>query len=92
MAKDKHGFDKRAKYKVGTLLRHKKYGFIVKLIGKDDNGWRRKLEFVSGVVPPNTFTFYAPGEPGATGTVAPCTLNMQYEELGPGAKILFCED
>lgn len=88
MAKDKYGFDMRAKHKVGDLLRHKKYGFIVKLVGKASYG-RRCLEFVSGTVPENTYTFYSPGIPGTQGEVATCTLNMQYESLGPGAKILF---
>ena len=91
MAKDKHGFDMRSKHKVGDLLRHKKYGFIVRVKGKSRDYGRKELEFVSGNVPENTYTFCSPGRPGDIGSVAACTLTMQYESLGPGAKILFTE-
>ena len=91
MAHNKSKFDPRNKHFPGELLRHKKHGYIVKLIGKDERGWRRIIELVRGPVPESSFTFNSFDEAGATGHVAPCTLNQSFESLGPGAKILFTE-
>ena len=92
MARDKQKFDKRNKHFPGELLRHKKHGYIVKLVGKDHNGWKRVIELIRGPVPKASFTFGEYAEPGTTGVVAPVTLNMCFESLGPGAKILFSND
>lgn len=92
MAHDKQKFDKRNKHFPGELLKHKKHGYIVKLIGKCEKGWRREIELIRGPVPKASFTFSDYAEPGAIGTVAPVTLNMCFESLGPGAKILFSND
>lgn len=89
MAKDKQKFDARNKHFPGELLRHKKHGYIVQLVGKRD--FKRELKLIKGPVPYSSFTFRYSDEPGALGYVAPCTLNSQFESLGPAAKILFTD-
>jgi hypothetical protein len=91
MAKDKQKFDRRNKHFPGELLRHKKHGYVVKLVGKGREGFGRTVQLVHGVVPPNSMTFHYLDQPGATGFVATCTLNQSFESLGPAAKILFTD-
>ena len=92
MAHDRQKFDKRNKHFPGELLKHKKHGYIVRLVGKGERGWGRVIELVRGPVPKASFTFGPEAEPGALGQVAPVTLNMCFEALGPGAKILFSNE
>lgn len=90
MPKDSHGFDLRCKYKVGAVLRHKKHGYIVRVNGRSTYySNRRLIELLRGPVPNNSYIFSTYDNIGDVSDIAACTLNSQFEYLGPAAEVLF---
>jgi hypothetical protein len=91
MANDKTKFNRENKHFSGELLRHKKHGYVVKLVDDGRKGFGRTVQLVHGAIPPYSMPFHYLDQPGDTSFVATCILDHSFESLNPAAKILFTD-
>lgn len=81
----------RAKYPVDSIIKHKKYGYICKIIYRDSH--EVILSVIKGDKVENTLkNAHYEDEGGLRLYYSPNSINLIFEDLGPSAKILYGKD